>query len=359
MRKILNEFLFRRVDTSAVMKHSGVFMSRPRLVTLELTNCCNAACSFCLRASKRGGIRHGHMNEQVLTASVAPVAPWLELLCLNGWGEPLVHPQFMRMVDKCTRIAPDAALSFHTNGVLLDRAKIAEPLLEYKLASISISLDAVDQASYARLHGGRGRFDDVLRNIRGLTSAIAARQHSARVTVSYTIVPDNLWDLVEFVRLAAGLGVSAVGPVHLHNLIWGRDTFGAPADFSGAIAAALDLAANEAERLGVDLLAPDLTRHYPGSIGVDCMDGFACSWPIAYSPLVTWDGDVVLCCWRPLGSEYSLGNVDRDGLLNVWNGSRMRAVRRRLASGRLFLGCADCRLLGQDYLERPLAPLPE
>jgi len=46
---------------------------------------------------------------------------------------------------------------------------------------------------------------------------------------------------------------------------------------------------------------------------------------------VAWDGDVVPCCYD-YDKKYVLGNVHKQPLNEIWNGERMRALRKEFIS---------------------------
>lgn len=77
-----------------------------------------------------------------------------------------------------------------------------------------------------------------------------------------------------------------------------------------------------------------------------------------------WDGAVAICCndWR---GELACGNINTDGLLDIWHGKIMDEARRRLIVGRRDFGpCQGCDAtsyrvgllpdkLGKDVMPKP------
>ena len=71
-------------------------------------------------------------------------------LSLSGFGEPLVHPEFLAFVQ----LARERGLRVEiiTNGTLLDAA-LARELVALGVAQVTVSLDGGDEAAYAAIRG--------------------------------------------------------------------------------------------------------------------------------------------------------------------------------------------------------------
>jgi len=68
---------------------------------------------------------------------------------------------------------------------------------------------------------------------------------------------------------------------------------------------------------------------------------YPCYYPW-HSISVTWEGNVVPCC-RDYDESMILGDLNRESLMHIWNGSAMQDLRRRFAHG-LPIGrpCENC-----------------
>lgn len=354
MNKKINALLY-RLDTSSWAKHSGFFLSRPRGVILEATNRCNVTCDFCQRSDykeHKPNLRFGEMSIATLRAALEPIKDTITFVGLNGYGEPLSHSDFPSLVREAHRIAPAAELSFHTNGIRLDAEKLMPVFVDNNVASISISLDSVDANSYKRLHRNRDHFNRIVTNIAACSALVREWGAGPRFSITYTIVPGNEESLPDFVRLAARLGVPTAGPVHIANKLWVKDKYTVPAGFEEKVLSILDEAKEEARRLGIKFHPPK-NRSMPGSMGTSPIKGYTCAWPIGLSPLIDWQGNVMICCWLPSPEQGILGNIHEMPFDRIWNGRPFRTLRRGLAKGRLPSGCNDCRLLGMSSGDVP------
>ena len=86
-------------------------------VYLEISNICNVQCSFCPVVEKDKKIMDVTEFENILKQ----VAPLTEIVCLHLMGEPLAHPQFLKILEICERFK--AQIDLTTNGLLIKKYK--------------------------------------------------------------------------------------------------------------------------------------------------------------------------------------------------------------------------------------------
>jgi MoaA/NifB/PqqE/SkfB family radical SAM enzyme len=107
-----------------------------RMVDVELTNRCNALCSFCPRAATPD---QGFMTFDTFKQVVARIKELDQLpnISLTGQGESTLHPELVEFV----KYAADAGLfvEMTTNANLLNR-ELSQQLLDAGLGSISFSV---------------------------------------------------------------------------------------------------------------------------------------------------------------------------------------------------------------------------
>lgn len=76
--------------------------------------------------------------------------PW-SILRFHGRGEPLLHPNFVEMVEYAKKSGVGTVTSF-TNATLLDDA-MAERLLDAKIDLLELSLDTISEKTYQQVRG--------------------------------------------------------------------------------------------------------------------------------------------------------------------------------------------------------------
>ncbi|HCU69902.1 MAG TPA: radical SAM protein, partial [Desulfomicrobium sp.] len=109
---------------------------RLQRVYVEITNVCNLRCRFCPGTQRAAAFMEPAFFGRVLEQ----VAPLTRQICLHVLGEPLLHPQFPEIMERCSEAGIEVNLT--TNGVLLDRR--ADLLLTAPaLRQVNFSLQAL------------------------------------------------------------------------------------------------------------------------------------------------------------------------------------------------------------------------
>lgn len=90
-------------------------MKKFRQVYVEITNVCNLNCAFCPKHNRE----NGYMSVEQFELVAKSIAPLTRVVCLHLMGEPLLHPDFERIVE----IANQNGLQIYltTNGTLLKK----------------------------------------------------------------------------------------------------------------------------------------------------------------------------------------------------------------------------------------------
>jgi len=84
-------------------------------------------------------------------------------------GEPLLRKNLAGLIRSLAAIETIEDLALTTNGALLDQ--FASALMQAGLERLNISIDTLDPALFARLSGGRGDIDRVLRGLETASQA--------------------------------------------------------------------------------------------------------------------------------------------------------------------------------------------
>jgi uncharacterized radical SAM superfamily Fe-S cluster-containing enzyme len=97
----------------------------PTELQVEVTGACNLACKMCLvRYRPKLGRTSGAMCFHTFR-DLVDALPGLEKLTLQGLGEPLLAPDFFRMVEYAT--ARGVRTGFNTNGTFLTPERVRTP----------------------------------------------------------------------------------------------------------------------------------------------------------------------------------------------------------------------------------------
>ena len=176
----------------------------PRRLQIETTNRCNASCAMCpILQMKRP---KGDMSWELWAKLVAELKsrPALRRVMLHVMGEPLLHPDFIKMIRYLREEAPHQPVEFSTNGSVLGREQ-AEELVSVGLEQINFSLDACSPETHAKIRRGLN-FDRVTANLEGLIQTVArSGQNKPRVLVQMIKMDVNKEEWPEFERRWTGL----------------------------------------------------------------------------------------------------------------------------------------------------------
>jgi MoaA/NifB/PqqE/SkfB family radical SAM enzyme len=137
---------------------------------------------------------------------------FVENVHLQGWGEPLLHPELPDMIAIAK--AEKCKTSLTTNGMLLTR-KMSEELIKLCLDAIVISIAGSLRETHENIRCG-SHFDQVIDNIRTLVDLkLKIRSKTPKVVVSFLMTKTNIKELPEAVILAKDLGINEFVAVNL------------------------------------------------------------------------------------------------------------------------------------------------
>lgn len=274
----LNELHFRLGSERA-----GVLTS----INIEVTNTCNLSCVEC-PVNTTMGRKKGFMDP-ALFRRLIDETPSLDFVLAFQWGEPLLHREFFDMVAHAR--SRGVRVMVTTNGTKLSPEN-RRKLLASGLERVTFSVDGLG---------------DVHTRIRGypyerLRADIEAfrRERDAR-----GLEPGG--------GAAPAIDVSMVA-------------FDETADEVGAFRRAWD---GVADRVQV------IPRFRDAARTAKCRE------PWRGTLVVLWDGRVSVCC-RDWDGEMVVGDANAERLDAIWNGEKMRSIRRAHVKGAFPALCAKC-----------------
>lgn len=148
------------------LAQKAVLASAPRRLVLELTNQCNLSCVMCGRNA--ADFKPTRFDLAWLSY-FAPVKDLIEEVTLMGWGEPTVHPEFIKFLQWAYECG--MRKYFCTNGMLLD--VLTPALFENRVDIFAVSLDGADAKTNARIRCGSD-FDRIIHALEAVNRRRAA-----------------------------------------------------------------------------------------------------------------------------------------------------------------------------------------
>jgi SynChlorMet cassette radical SAM/SPASM protein ScmF len=176
-----------------------------RMFYLYLSAGCNLHCRHCWITPT---FVHGKpvpgecLDFERLKGAVAEAKPMgLSAAKLTG-GEPVLHPEFLRIADFLSAEGLD--LTMETNATLIDRDMAVHLREKTNLARVAVSLDSPDADQHDRFRGVRGAHADAVRGIGHLVSA------GIRPQIIMSVFRENAGRIEALIELALRLGASSV-----------------------------------------------------------------------------------------------------------------------------------------------------
>jgi radical SAM protein with 4Fe4S-binding SPASM domain len=294
-----------------------VMHSLPPSMEIELTNRCNLACIQCLRSR---GLKPYAMGDMAFDTywRILDQFPFVMNLCLNGFGEPLMHQRFFDIVAYTRKERPWCKIGIYSNGMLLDAEK-AYRLMDCGLNEIYISIDAAFPDTYHRVRRG-GKLGVLHENIkRAVRIKQETRARFPMIGLNFVMLNENEGELVPFIEQAADFGVDFINCITYASYDWGFCNRRTPDSYKRELAAA----SARISALGVrckSFPSEDISWSDPSR-------PFDCGFFWGQSLRITYAGDVTLGCCSPFKETYSYGNVLKQPFDEIWNNERFQTNR--------------------------------
>lgn len=169
-----------------------------------LTGGCNLACQHCWITptyQAKGGTG-GHLGYDLFALAINEGVPLgLRSVKLTG-GEPLLHPDFIRIVDLLQE--KELGLVIETNGTLMTKS-LAKYLKEKStLTDISVSLDGSKAETHDPFRGVKGSFDKAVLGLKNLV------ENGYHPQIIMSIHKGNVDEIEALVKQAEGWSAGSV-----------------------------------------------------------------------------------------------------------------------------------------------------
>ena len=266
-------------------------LSFPKLISLEVTNACNAKCVMCPREQltrKIGNIRMDVVDKLCRDAYNKP----LQKINVFGFGESLLHPQLVDIIRHIKDALPHVELNLSTNAQLLNGG-LAQKLLASGIDRINVDIDGVQKQTFESVRRQLD-FETVVNNVKNLI-----KEHDAagsRVKLSVTIIKmDATEPEIESFRQQWLPLVDTVNVNHYNT-------------WTG--------------------IFPDRNTNAPGLATF----AFPCKNPWR-EMIVNYDGSVAFCC-MDFNATIVIGNIMKNTIEEIWHSEEMNRLRSLHLEGR-------------------------
>lgn len=173
-------------------------------IQVEVASTCNANCTFCPTTHLQFPDEPQFMPLE-LYETLVPYFSWPRWVYLQGWGEPLLHPDLWKMAELAKQ--QNAKVGLTTNGTHLNQDNI-EALFQTGIDLISISLAGATPETHNNIRVGTD-LEQILAGIEQISKEKKNRKTKApAIKVSYMMTKESIAELPQAVKTAYELGVN-------------------------------------------------------------------------------------------------------------------------------------------------------
>ncbi len=289
---------------------------QPISISFEPTTSCNLRCPECpsgLRAFTRPT---GMLQRNFFRDTIDQLSKELWYLTFYFQGEPFLNPEFLEMVNYASEKKIYTATS--TNAHYLTD-KIARKTVESGLDRLIISIDGTTQEVYKQYRVG-GQLDKVLEGARNIVKwKKDLKKKTPFVIFQFLVVKPNEHQLEDVKQLAKEIGVDDVWFKTAQVYDYQNDP---------------------------NNLIPQNERYsryrksgngfqFKNSLQNHC-------WRLWHSPVITWDGLVVPCCFDK-DALHRMGDLKEKSFKEIWQDKQFKTFRKDLTNSRKNIDiCANC-----------------
>jgi len=175
-------------------------------VQIEVTTHCNAECIYCPHTFARKDWLSAHFP-LTLFHDLLPSLSHTNLVFLQGWGEPLLHPDIFEMGRLCKN--QGKKVGFTTNGMLLNKKNI-QTLVDLQVDILGVSFAGTTPSTHNRIRKGTD-FNTVVAALEYLQRIKAERKiKKPAVHLAYVMLTSNFDELSQITSLAKKVGAEQV-----------------------------------------------------------------------------------------------------------------------------------------------------
>jgi MoaA/NifB/PqqE/SkfB family radical SAM enzyme len=179
-------------------------------IVIEITGTCNAKCYYCqvgqdnlnlVKSTKRLYFPVDDFRETVRYLKAHGLLTEREMLSLYCWNEPLLHPDFSRIIEICKE--EKCLTSFSTNASI--RPRLSSNFDAGFIAIISFSMPGFSQASYDKIH--QFDFEQIKSNIEWMVRSFRKHGFFGFFVIRFHVYQFNVHEIEPAEKWARSLGL--------------------------------------------------------------------------------------------------------------------------------------------------------
>ncbi len=291
-------------------------MGLPISISFEPTTSCNLRCPQCPSGLREFTRETGMLKDDFFKGVIDEFAPHLTYLTFYFQGEPYLNPKFLDMVKYASTKRIYTATS--TNAHYLTQ-EVAKKTVESGLDRLIISIDGTTQETYSSYRIG-GNLDKVLEGAKSVAKAKKElKSQTPYLIFQFLVVKANEHQIPEIKKLAKEIGIDEVRlkTVQIYDYENGNELIPEQQEYS---------------------------RYKKGADGKYAIKNKLLNhcWRMWNSCVITWDGNVVPCCFDK-DASHPMGSLKDHSFKELWNNEKYRNFRHSLLKSRKEIDiCKNC-----------------
>lgn len=254
----------------------------PMSLGIEATNACNLRCLMCHREVMTREV--GFMDFDLFKECARQgIEMGVRLIVPFNYGESLLHPKLVDMVEYVKFLSKDTLVKINTNGMLMTR-EYAEALVNAGIDEITFSLEGCTKEHHEEIAIG-SKYEKVLANLMNLIDMKKGNE-KPQIRVCMVRMEETASALKQFTKQWQPL----VDTITIHDVNTGYGT-----------------------------LKDRRVEKRPLKRRVPCRE-------LWLKLQVLWNGDVTVCCIDYDG-RLKIGNIQNNSLHELWFGAELTRMR--------------------------------
>lgn len=290
-----------------------VLLDTPYTLFISPSQLCNFKCDYCAHSlptekKKAGGLVTKHMSNSLFEKILEQTKKFpnkFKRILLTGLGEPMMNPNIVNMVKELQIANVSENLEIFTNGSYLTKEN-TDGLINAGLTKLRISIQGTDEQQYKKNCGININFDKLVEDI-----AYFYKKSRDKCTLYIKIIDEELKDENDKKKFFSIFG-SICDEIYVENLVRAQPMMG---DYDNTITIGKTFYGEVAEKREV------------------------CPY-IFYTLQIDSEGNCFPCPPLSLPKNFSIGNVEKEELIEIWNGK----IHKELMLSHLRMDGSKCDL---------------
>ncbi len=316
LKRIINAFSLYCSYQLSRLTRAPEIAGLPFSISIEPTTACNLGCPECPSGLRSFTRPTGKINEELFQKIIDELAPRLTYLILYFQGEPYLHPQINQLINYAHTKNIYTATS--TNAHFFSE-KQAENTVRSGLDRLIISIDGTTQEVYES-YRKKGQLSKVMEGTKRISEWKKRLDSSTpQVVWQFLVVRPNEHQIDEIKILARTYGVDKVAfkTAQIYDHEHGNPLI------------------PKNEKYSRYKKQPDGKYALKNTVSDEC-------WKMWHSCVITWDGQVVPCCFDK-DADHPMGTLADQSFQEIWHSEPYRDFRKTLFNSRSKIEmCRNC-----------------